>query len=49
MAVAPDTLEIIQPGFYKIASVVSSSYFWVYKLAVFFVCWRFAKQSQDLH
>jgi hypothetical protein len=43
VGVAPDTLENIQPGFYKIGNVVvSSSYFGVYKLAVYFWCWRFA-------
>jgi hypothetical protein len=41
VGVAPDTLENIRPGFYKIGNVVSSSYFGVYKLAVFFWCRRF--------
>jgi len=36
VGVAPDTLENIRPGFYKIGNVESSSYFGVYKLAVFF-------------
>jgi hypothetical protein len=37
VGVAPDTLKNIRPGFYKIGNVVSSSYFGVYKLAVFLV------------
>jgi hypothetical protein len=37
VGVAPDTLENIRPGFYKIGNVVSSLYFGVSKLAVFLV------------
>jgi hypothetical protein len=44
---APDTLENIRPGFYKIGNVVVVHTLGFTSWLFFFWCWRFAKQ--DLH